>query len=101
VGCVTCDGQEASAHVAFSPTGVIFIIFFVKIGQNVYGHDTGQFNNWSVSPCLLWNSDSVIVKTPNYTLSGKKWNHSIFAYNFAKCWPIFKNLSPADLAVNF
>jgi len=21
----------------------------------------------------------------NYTVSGKKWNHSIFAYNFAKC----------------
>jgi len=78
-----------------------FYHIFVKIGQNVYGHDTGQFSNWSVSPCLLWSSDSVIVKTPNYTVSGKKWNHSIFAYNFAKCWPIFKNLSPADLAVNF
>jgi len=31
----------------------------------------------------------------------KKWNHSIFASNIAKCWPIFKNLSPTDLAVNF
>jgi len=42
IRCVTCDGQEASANVAFSPTGVIFIIFFVKIGQNVYGHDTAS-----------------------------------------------------------
>jgi len=31
----------------------------------------------------------------------KKWNHSIFASNFAKCWPIFEILSPTDLAVNF
>jgi len=31
----------------------------------------------------------------------KKWNHSICASNFAKCWPIFKILSLADLAVNF
>jgi len=27
--------------------------------------------------------------------------HSILVSNFAKCWPIFKILSPADLAVNF
>jgi len=27
--------------------------------------------------------------------------HFIFACNFTKCWPIFKILSPADLAVNF
>jgi len=31
----------------------------------------------------------------------QKRNHSIFASNFAKCWPIFKILSPTDLAVNF
>jgi len=31
----------------------------------------------------------------------KKWIHSIFASNLAKCWPIFKILSPTDLSVNF
>jgi len=33
-----------------------------------------------------------------YTMSGKR-RHSIFCSNFAKCWPIFKTLSPSDLSV--
>ena len=35
----------------------------------------------------------------SYTVSGKTC-HYIFASNFAKYWPIFKTLSPTDLAVN-
>jgi len=35
-----------------------------------------------------------------YTVSGKNGT-TIFASDFAKCWPIFKILSLADLAVNF
>jgi len=30
------------------------------------------------------------------TVSGKKWNHSIFASNFAKYWHIFNILSPTN-----
>jgi len=29
----------------------------------------------------------------NYTVSGIKWNHSVFAPNFVKYWPIFKIVS--------
>ena len=31
----------------------------------------------------------------------RKWNHSIFAPDFVKCWPIFKILSPTGLALYF
>ena len=43
------------------------------------------------------------VKNDKYTatVSGKKWNHSVFVSNFAKCWSILKILSPTELAVNF
>jgi len=34
-----------------------------------------------------------------YTVSGKK-RHYIFASDFTKCWPIFKILSPTDVALN-
>ena len=41
------------------------------------------------------------VASRNYTPCPEKWNHSIFASDFADCWPIFKILSPADLVVIF
>jgi len=41
------------------------------------------------------------AKSHFYTGSGKKVLLYPFASNFAKCQPIFKILSPTDLAVNF
>jgi len=50
----------------------------------------------------LPNIGGALCSTPQSVDRGrKKWNHSIYAYNFAKWWPIFKNLSLTDLAVNF
>jgi len=43
----------------------------------------------------------VIPARSLYTPCPEKKRHYIFASNFTKCWPIFKILSPADVALNF
>jgi len=51
---------------------------------------------------LDWSKRENVIKAALVTIhrESKKTRHYTFAHNFAKCWPIFKILSPTDSAVN-
>jgi len=71
---------------------------------SIYEAAKNRLSHRPIRLCVLSAaSDRPIIETlvGLYTPCPEKMCHYIFGYNFAKCLPIFKTLSPTDLSVNF
>ena len=60
-------------------------------------NDFSQLSFIKKAGCLVWVLGHIAILHRVW----KKWNQSIFASNFARCWSVFKIISPIDIAVNF